>query len=156
MRSLRFGRTRLFGLIISDIKNPFFPELIDAFEMLAATESIDVIFTHTDYDPKRLVNCVRRMVDRNVDGIAVMTSEVDEEALTQAEQARIPLVLLNQMGLRDRYSNIPVDYSQDSGKRLTTLCHLATATSASSPVHDLSVLHAGESRHSKPHCASAA
>ena len=31
-RSLRLGRTRLFGLIVSDIKNPFFPELIDAFE----------------------------------------------------------------------------------------------------------------------------
>ncbi|MGD0176062.1 MAG: LacI family DNA-binding transcriptional regulator, partial [Candidatus Bathyarchaeia archaeon] len=50
-RSLRAGRTRLFGLIVSDVNNPFFPELIDAFEGLAAAEGIEVIFTHTNYDP---------------------------------------------------------------------------------------------------------
>jgi LacI family transcriptional regulator len=111
-RGLRVGRTRLFGLIISDIKNPFFPELIDAFEAFAAAQSIDVIFTHTDYDPGRLCKCVRRLVDRNVDGIAVMTSEVDKQALAQAEKARVPLVLLNQKSFEDRCANIPVDYSQ--------------------------------------------
>jgi alpha-N-arabinofuranosidase len=75
-RSLRAGRTRMFGLIVSDINNPFFPELIDAFEALASQHGIDVIFTHTNYDPKRLRSCIRRMVERGVDGIAVMTSEV--------------------------------------------------------------------------------
>jgi DNA-binding LacI/PurR family transcriptional regulator len=123
-RNLRVGSTRLFGLIVSDIKNPFFPELIDGFEALAATKSIDVIFTHTDYDPKRLLKCVRRMVDRNVDGIAVMTSEVDEEALAQAEHARIPLVLLNQMALQDRFSNVLVDYSQGFGEAIEHLLSL--------------------------------
>lgn len=37
-RSLRMGRARLFGLIVSDVNNPFFPELIDAFESLAAAD----------------------------------------------------------------------------------------------------------------------
>lgn len=110
-RSLRVGRSRIFGLIISDIKNPFFPELIDAFEAFATTESIDVIFTHTNYDPERLSKCVRRMIDRNVDGIAVMTSEVSKEAIALAEQARIPLVLLNQKDYSD-CCNVQVDYSQ--------------------------------------------
>src|SRR5580692_2306034 len=54
-RSLRVGRTRLFGLIVSDVNNPFFPELIDAFEALASEQGIEVIFTHTNYDPKRLI-----------------------------------------------------------------------------------------------------
>ncbi|MEO6983486.1 MAG: LacI family DNA-binding transcriptional regulator, partial [Edaphobacter sp.] len=110
-RNLRVGRTRLFGLIISDINNPFFPELIDAFEALATEQAIDVIFTHTNYDPERLYKCMRRMVDRNVDGIAVMTSEVDDRALEQAAHGRIPLVLLNQKSFEDRYCNIPVEYS---------------------------------------------
>ena len=111
-RSLRVGRTRLFGLIVSDIKNPFFPELIDAFEAFAATQSIDVIFTHTNYSPGRLIHCVRRMVDRNVDGIAIMTSEVDVKAIAHAEQARVPLVVLNQKGYEDRCCNVLVDYTE--------------------------------------------
>src|SRR5580704_894055 len=94
-RSLRVGRARMFGLIVSDINNPFFPELIDAFEALAAEKGIDVIFTHTNYDPKRLQSCIRRMVERSVDGIAVMTSEVNREALESAPK-HIPLVLMNQ------------------------------------------------------------
>ncbi|MGB6744335.1 MAG: LacI family DNA-binding transcriptional regulator, partial [Terracidiphilus sp.] len=73
-RSLRVGRSRLFGLIVSDINNPFFPELVDAFEALAAAEKIEVIFTHTNYDPKRFHSCIRRMIERSVDAIAVMTS----------------------------------------------------------------------------------
>lgn len=110
-RSLRVGRTRLFGLIISDVNNPFFPELIDAFESLAAAQGIEVIFTHTNYDPRRLHNCVRRMIERSVDAIAVMTSEVEEEALQQAEKAGVPLVLMNQRKLVEKYPNVLVEYA---------------------------------------------
>jgi DNA-binding LacI/PurR family transcriptional regulator len=109
-RSLRVGRARMFGLIVSDINNPFFPELIDAFEALAAQHGIDVIFMHTNYDPKRLQISIRRMVERSVDGIAVMTSEVDPEALRMAPE-RVPLVLMNQPAYAERYRNVPVEYS---------------------------------------------
>lgn len=110
-RSLRVGRTRLFGLIVSDINNPFFPELVDAFEALASAEKIEVIFTHTNYDPRRLHSCIRRMVERSVDAIAVMTSEVDESALQDASKAGVPVVLMNQRKLAARYPNVPVEYA---------------------------------------------
>lgn len=119
-RSLRVGRARMFGLIVSDINNPFFPELIDAFEALATQHSIDVIFTHTNYDPKRLQSCIRRMVERNVDGIAVMTSEVDREALQLAPES-VPLVLMNQAAYKKQYRNVPVEYSTGFGEALEHL-----------------------------------
>lgn len=109
-RSLRVGRTRLFGLIISDVNNPFFPELIDAFEGLASGRGIEVIFTHTNYDPKRLHSCIRRMIERSVDAIAVMTSEVEEESLRQAVKVGVPVVLMNQRKLADQYPNVLVEY----------------------------------------------
>lgn len=110
-RSLRVGRTRMFGLIISDVNNPFFPELIDAFESLAAADGIEVIFTHTNYDPERLDNCIRRMIERSVDAIAVMTSEVNEASLQRAVKAGVPVVLMNQRSLEEKYPNVLVDYS---------------------------------------------
>ncbi|MGA7342052.1 MAG: LacI family DNA-binding transcriptional regulator [Terracidiphilus sp.] len=110
-RSLRAGRTRLFGLIVSDVNNPFFPELIDAFEALASAQGIEVIFTHTNYDPKRLHNCIRRMIERSVDAIAVMTSEVEEESLQQAVRAGVPVVLMNQSKLAEKYPNVLVEYA---------------------------------------------
>lgn len=111
-RNLRVGSSKLFGLIVSDITNPFFPELIDSFEALAAAQGIDVIFTHTNYDSARLAVCIRRLIERNVDGIAVMTSEVEEQALESAARRKVPLVLLNQAGFASRYPNVWVDYSR--------------------------------------------
>lgn len=125
-RGLRMGRTHLFGLVISDINNPFFPELIDAFEGLAARQGIDVIFTHTNYDTKRLKQCIQRMVERNVDGIAVMTSEMDPEALWQAPANGIGLVLLNQPELQKTYLSVAVEYSrgfQEALDHLRSLGH---------------------------------
>jgi DNA-binding LacI/PurR family transcriptional regulator len=123
-RSLRVGRTRLFGLIVSDINNPFFPELIDAFEGLAAAQGIEVLFTHTGYDPKRLHNCIRRMIERSVDAIAVMTSEVDEDSLQQAVKSGIPVVLMNQRKLAGKYPNVVVEYATGFGEALDHLLAL--------------------------------
>lgn len=123
-RSLRAGRTRLFGLIISDVNNPFFPELIDAFEGLASAQGIEVIFTHTNYDPKRLHNCIRRMVERSVDAIAVMTSEVEEEALRQAVHAGVPVVLMNQRKLEGKFPNVLVEYAAGFREALEHLLSL--------------------------------
>jgi DNA-binding LacI/PurR family transcriptional regulator len=125
-RSLRVGRTRMFGLIVSDINNPFFPELIDAFEAEAAQQGIDVIFMHTNYDPIRLRSSIRRMVERSVDGIAVMTSEVDSEALRQAPE-RVPLVLMNQPAFMEQYRNVPVEYAtgfREALQHLRSLGHI--------------------------------
>ncbi len=111
-RYLRAGRTKLFGLIVSDIRNPFFPDLIDRFEALSGNHGIDMVFTHTNYDLKRLDHCLRRMVERNVDGIAVMTSEVELSALERVKRRKTPLVLLNQIELDKNFHNIHVDYSE--------------------------------------------
>jgi LacI family transcriptional regulator len=111
-RNLRIGRSQLYGLVVSDIKNPFFPDLIDHFEALAAARGIDVVFTHTNYDNQRLETCIRRLVERNVDGIAIMTSEVDEQTLKIAAPRKIPIVLLNQPSLRASYNTVLVDYTR--------------------------------------------
>lgn len=111
-RNLRMGRSEMFGLVVSDIKNPFFPDLIDQFEALAAQQGIEVVFTHTNYSTQRLATCIRRLVERNVDGIAVMTSEADETALQAAAQSQVPIVILNQPSLKSRFSCVMVDYTR--------------------------------------------
>ena len=112
-RSLRVRHSKLFGLIVSDVKNPFFPELIDGFEALATAHDIDVIFTHTSYDPKRLTHCLRRLVERNVDGIAMMTSEFAPDAVASVLRRNIPLILLDQMPNESEFTAIMTDF--DSG-----------------------------------------
>src|SRR5258708_20278008 len=74
-RTLVSGRSRMLGLIISDITNPFFPELVKSFEDQAVERGQEVIIGNTDYNPKRMAGCIRRMVEPNVHAVAIITSE---------------------------------------------------------------------------------
>jgi LacI family transcriptional regulator len=60
-QSLVSGRSRMLGLVVSDITNPFFPELIRGFQDVALQQGYDVLVTSTDYDKSRTALCVRRM-----------------------------------------------------------------------------------------------
>ncbi len=94
-RALGSGRSGLYGLIISDITNPYFPELVKAFEDIAVEHGQDVLIANTDYDPKRMEMCVIRMLQRKVDGVAIMTSEMEDRLIRTLGQRRIPMIFMD-------------------------------------------------------------
>jgi DNA-binding LacI/PurR family transcriptional regulator len=111
-QSLVSGRSRMLGLVVSDITNPFFPELIHGFQDLALQNGYDVLVNSTNYDNSRTALCVRRMIDRKVDGVAIMTSEMDRSLTDQFSSRKVPLVFLDVGGVGKGVSNIKVDYGQ--------------------------------------------
>jgi DNA-binding LacI/PurR family transcriptional regulator len=115
-RALVSGRSHMFGLIISDIVNPFFPELVKSFEFAAIHRGYEVIVANTDYDSERMSGCVRRMIERKVDGVAIMTSELDRHLLDELSHRRLPTVFLDVGKLKPLISNINVDYSKGIGE----------------------------------------
>lgn len=110
-RALGSGRSSLYGLIISDITNPFFPELVKSFEDIAVENGQEVLIANTNYDPARMEMCVRRMLQRKVDGVAIMTSEMDGRLITEFQNRDIPLVFLDTGTAQNLTSNIVVDYA---------------------------------------------
>src|SRR5437016_13647621 len=94
-RTLVSGRSRMLGLIISDITNPFYPELVKSFEDQAVERGQEVIIGNTDYNTKRMAGCIRRMVERKVDGVAIMTSEADPGLITELTRRNIPTVFMD-------------------------------------------------------------
>jgi LacI family transcriptional regulator len=94
-RALGSGRSNLYGLIISDITNPYFPELVKAFEDIAVEHGQDVLIANTDYDPKRMETCVIRMLQRKVDGVAIMTSEMEDHLIKNFSQRQIPTIFMD-------------------------------------------------------------
>lgn len=110
-RALVSGRSRILGLIVSDITNPFFPDIVQSFETAAQHRGYDALISSTNYDESRMALCVRRMLERNVDGVAIMTSEMDDHLIDQLESSRVPMVFLDVVSPHDRFSNILVDYA---------------------------------------------
>ena len=109
-RALVSGRSRLIGLIVSDITNPFFPELIRAFQDLAAQKQYDVLLTSTDYLTSRMTECLRRMLERKVDGVAMMTSEMDLGLIKELSRRNVPIVFMDVGQMGPRMSHVAIDY----------------------------------------------
>jgi DNA-binding LacI/PurR family transcriptional regulator len=135
-RSLRLGKTNLYGLLVSDIRNPFFPDLIEQFESLATQHKIDVTFVNTGYSEERLLAGVRRLLERNVDGLAVLTSEVSVSAVQKIRESGTPVVFLNQPSVTGDFRNITIDYVRgfrDAVEHLRMLGHRRIAFVAGPP-----------------------
>jgi DNA-binding LacI/PurR family transcriptional regulator len=136
-RALGSGRSNLYGLIISDITNPFFPEMAKAFEDIAVAHGQEVLIVNTNYDPERMKLCVTRMLQRRVDGVAIMTSEMDERLLQTFSRRFIPLVFLDTGDAGPGVSCIRIDYSAGIDAAVRHLVNLGHKRIAfiSGPMH---------------------
>lgn len=109
-RSLASGRSNTLGLLVSDISNPFFPDLVKSIETVAFEKGYDVILSNTDYDAERTVNYVRRFIERKVAGVALMTSELDLGLIEELARFHVPVVFLDIGSAGVCMSNLVVDY----------------------------------------------
>lgn len=109
-RALVSGRSRIFGLIVSEITNPFFPEIVQVFENIAVQHNYEILLTSTIHDPKRMELSVRRMLERRVEGVAVMTFGMEDALLEDLKLRNVPLVFVDVGPPRAKVSNIRIDY----------------------------------------------
>jgi LacI family transcriptional regulator len=72
-QALVSGRTRLLGLIVADITNPFFPELVRGFEDVALKMGFGILIGSTGGDPMRTGAWVQRMLQHGIEGLALLT-----------------------------------------------------------------------------------
>jgi LacI family transcriptional regulator len=123
-RTLVSGRSRMVGLIVSDITNPFFPDLVKSFEDRAVQSGLEVILGNTSYSPERMAGCIRRMVERKVDGVAIMTSETDPALVAELTRKNISTVLLDTGKPGPQTAILHVDYEQGVQEALEHLLAL--------------------------------
>lgn len=125
-RTLVSGRSRLFGIIVENITNPFFPELIQSFEETAVARGYEILVSSSNSDPAVLTKCVRRMLERKVDGVAVMTFGEEESVLDELTNHGVPIVLAEFKLADPKASTILLDYStgiQAAVRHLAELGH---------------------------------
>ncbi len=110
-RRLASRSTRTLGIIVSDIENPFFPEIIKSF--LARTRQLgyEAILSDTNYDPRRTQEAAGRMMAHNVSGVAIMTSEISVRLINQMARRKIAVTFLDLAPARGYVSTLSIDYA---------------------------------------------
>ncbi len=93
-RSLRSGKTRTIGVILSDISNKFFADIARCIEDRAYERDYTVIFGSSDENPVKLKNMIDVLVNKGVDGLVIVPCEKSEKAIIDAAK-KLPVVLLD-------------------------------------------------------------
>jgi DNA-binding LacI/PurR family transcriptional regulator len=141
-RALVSGRSRIFGLIVSEITNPFFPEIVQTFENLAVENNYEILLTSTVHEPKRMESSVRRMIERRVDGVAILTFGLEDALLEHLRFRKVPLVFVDVGPEAEGIINIRINYQngiRQAVQHLAALRHTRIAF-VTGPLHLKSAL----------------
>jgi LacI family transcriptional regulator len=123
-RNLARGTSTLLGVIVSDVRNPFFPEITTAFQDSALAHGMDALVLNTNYDAERTLNSVRRLIGLQVPGVAIFTSQIDGSVMDTLAQQRISAVYLDLGRVAVAVSNILIDYEKGIAEALEYLRQL--------------------------------
>jgi DNA-binding LacI/PurR family transcriptional regulator len=111
-RRLAIGKSDLFGLVISEIANPYFSEIIRGFQAAAWDCGFDVLLLNTEYDQKRTEAAVQKLIENSVRGVAVITSSLPDSLTSKFISKGIGVVTCNPVPAGRLLSTITIDYKQ--------------------------------------------
>lgn len=120
--TLKQGRSSSYGLIIPDITNPFFPEFIRSFESILVGKKQDMLMATTDLHASRMQQTIHRMLVRQVEGVALLASEIETGPIETLIRNRVPLVTLDRRLVGPGLSDVSVHYQSGMAQ---TIEHLA-------------------------------
>jgi LacI family transcriptional regulator len=117
-RSLTLKRTNTAGVMISDVGNPFYPDVIRGIEDVALEHDYNIFSCNTNYDLDRGMKFVRSFVDKRVDGVLIMSSAMSDDWLVELAKNNMPVVVLDWKVSADNVdaSTIKVDFECGIGQ----------------------------------------
>ncbi len=135
---LALGKSNIIGLLVSDISNPFFPEIIKSVEAGVIEAGYDLILLNTNYNAQRAVEYVHRLIQMKVAGILLMTAEFDEALIDVAKRKKTSIVFHDLGIVGEKMSKVILDYAvgiDEAVQHLVSLGHKNIAHIAGS--HEL-------------------
>jgi len=94
-RSLKRRSTQTLGLVITDIENPYFPQLVRSVEDAARALGYTVLLASVADDPEREAAYLDLLADRRVDGLIIAASSLGARHGAWLAAPPVPVVLVN-------------------------------------------------------------
>lgn len=94
-RSLKLRSTQTLGLIVTDIENPYFPQIIRAVEDAARTRGYSVLLADGRRDQTREIQSLELLAVREVDGLLIASAALTERHHTWLDERPCPVVIMN-------------------------------------------------------------
>lgn len=94
-KSLRSGRTKTIGLVVSDISNPFFSQMARVLEDEATQRGYTVLFGSSDEKKEKMSRIVSDLINKGVDGLIIVPCDNSEKSIAALVNNNVPIVLFD-------------------------------------------------------------
>jgi DNA-binding LacI/PurR family transcriptional regulator len=108
-RTLAGGRSRVLGIVMANLYNPFFADIYHAIETNALLCGYETLLANSSHDVKLLKASVNRLLGQQVAGLGVFP-EMEPAILEELREAQIPVVLFDAGDVPDSFTNIHFDH----------------------------------------------
>jgi LacI family transcriptional regulator len=108
-QSLKTNRSKIIGLLIPSITNPFFPSIAQGVEVIAVTNGYNVFLCNTFRDQVKEENYIETLISKQVDGIIVASSLHNPLILQEARKRMIPIVTFDRRLGNDSFESVQFD-----------------------------------------------
>lgn len=121
-RGLRTKSSMTVGVVIPDLTNPIFPEIIRGIERYLAPLGYTTLLTDADGSYSLESSVVTSLTQRQVDGFIIATGVEDESIAEYLDRSGLPVVLVNRGAQGKRY---PLVTGNDESGIREAVNHLA-------------------------------
>jgi LacI family transcriptional regulator len=121
-RSLKGGKVHVIGMMIADIRNPFYHAMVRAVQDVAFKHHYDVMIANSDHDRAKEVLFCESIIRRPVDGIAIIPYHLDDGDLDKL--LRRTGVVISAVGNHIQHPEIDVVCGDDEKSSHNAICWL--------------------------------
>jgi len=125
-QSLKTNRSQALGVIVSNIDDPYFSEILQGIEEVAQGNNYSLFMAASQRDHERERIIIQSMRQHRVDGVIICSTTFSDEQSRHFSKYDIPIVVVNNQAAEDyRYSiyHDDVDGSRQLTRHLIELGH---------------------------------
>ncbi|SHJ08637.1 LacI family DNA-binding transcriptional regulator [Pseudozobellia thermophila] len=104
-RSLSRGKSETIGLIIPNISDTFYSKIAGYIELKLKGSGYTVLFSSSNEDPKKEGELIRSMLNRQVEGLIIASTQQNLKEIESLKQDKYPFVLIDR-----HYPEIDTNY----------------------------------------------
>jgi LacI family transcriptional regulator, galactose operon repressor len=109
-RALVSGRSRIFALIVSEISNPFFPEIVQRMMELGLEHNYEILLNACGQDPHLVEIAARQIIQRRVDGVAILTFGIENALVEIFTRQQVPVFVVDIASSEPLVKSVHIDY----------------------------------------------
>lgn len=108
-RSLKTQRSRTIGIIIPDISNQFYPEIVRGAEDVANIYNYNIMLCNTDLDPDKEMEYLKVLKEKMVDGVIYMSNSLEPAIIDLVKSLVMPVVLVETTDKENTFPSVTID-----------------------------------------------